>query len=142
VKQPGDRSEYHPRRVDLKGMASSATAEFDRFWPVGRARPATPAGGALLSNRFTVPMEPESIMNEAEILTHAFAMPLTSPAFPRGPYRFFDREYLIITYRTDPDILRRLLPEPLEIARNNPVVKYEIIRMPNSTGFGSYSESG
>lgn len=81
-------------------------------------------------------------MNEAEILTHAFAMPLTSPAFPRGPYRFFDREYLIITYRTDPDILRRLLPEPLEIARNNPVVKYEIIRMPNSTGFGSYSESG
>ena len=47
-------------------------------------------------------MEPESIMNEAELLTHALAMPLTSPAFPRGPYRFFDREYLIITYRTDP----------------------------------------
>jgi len=31
VKQPGDRSEYHPRRVDLKGMASSATAGSTAF---------------------------------------------------------------------------------------------------------------
>ena len=31
----------------------------------------------------------------------AYAMPLTNPSFPRGPYRFFDREYLIVTYRTD-----------------------------------------
>lgn len=81
-------------------------------------------------------------MNEAEIRKHAFAMPLTSPAFPRGPYRFFNREYLIIAYRTDPDILRRLVPEPLEIDRDNPVVKYEFIRMPDSTGFGDYTESG
>jgi acetoacetate decarboxylase len=25
----------------------------------------------------------------------AFAMPLTNPAFPSGPYRFFNREYFI-----------------------------------------------
>lgn len=30
----------------------------------------------------------------------AFAMPLTSPSFPRAPYRFVDREFLIVTYRT------------------------------------------
>ena len=70
----------------------------------------------------------------------AFAMPLTNPSYPPGPYRFVDREYLIITYRTDPDALRRVVPEPLEIL--DPVVKYEFIRMPNSTGFGDYTESG
>lgn len=81
-------------------------------------------------------------MNEADILKNAFAMPLTSPAFPRGPYRFFDREFLIVTYRTDPDRLRALVPEPLEIDRTDPLVKYEFIRMPDSTGFGDYTESG
>jgi Acetoacetate decarboxylase (ADC) len=45
----------------------------------------------------------------------AYAMPLTNPAFPRGPYRFFDREYLIVTYRTDEDALRAVVPEPLEV---------------------------
>jgi acetoacetate decarboxylase len=67
-------------------------------------------------------------------------MPLTSPAYPPGPYRFIDREYLVITYRTDPAKLRELVPEPLEVTE--PVVKYEFIRMPDSTGFGDYTETG
>jgi acetoacetate decarboxylase len=79
-------------------------------------------------------------MNEDEVRAKAFAMPLTSPAYPPGPYRFIDREYLIITYRTDPEKLRALVPEPLVI--DAPLVKYEFIRMPNSTGFGDYTESG
>ncbi len=79
-------------------------------------------------------------MKESEVRRNAFAMPLTSPAYPIGPYRFVDREYLIITYRTDPQRLRALVPEPLAIAE--PVVKYEFIRMPDSTGFGDYTESG
>ncbi|MGB8556238.1 MAG: acetoacetate decarboxylase, partial [Pseudolabrys sp.] len=45
-------------------------------------------------------------MDEAEVKARAFAMPLTSPAFPPGPYRFVNREFFIITYRTDPDALR------------------------------------
>lgn len=49
-------------------------------------------------------------MTENEVKAQAFAMPLTSPAFPCGPYRFVDREYLIITYRTDPDALRAMIP--------------------------------
>jgi len=79
-------------------------------------------------------------MTHDEIRGGAFAMPLTSPAFPRGPYRFVDREFLIVTYRSDPDALRRVVPEPLELAE--PVVKFEFIRMPDSTGFGHYCESG
>ncbi|HYA65082.1 MAG TPA: acetoacetate decarboxylase [Burkholderiaceae bacterium] len=79
-------------------------------------------------------------MNENEVRSRAFAMPLTSPAYPIGPYRFHNREYLIITYRTDPKKLRELVPEPLQV--DEPLVKYEFIRMPDSTGFGDYTESG
>ena len=79
-------------------------------------------------------------MKENEIRDQAFAMPLTHPAYPPGPYRFVNREFFIITYRTDPALLRALVPEPLEIEA--PLVKYEFIRMPDSTGFGDYTESG
>jgi acetoacetate decarboxylase len=54
-------------------------------------------------------------MQEDLVRSKAFAMPLTSPAYPVGPYRFSHREYLIITYRTDPDKLRELVPEPLQV---------------------------
>ena len=52
-------------------------------------------------------------MKESDVRARAFAMPLTSPAFPPGPYRFRQREYLIIAYRTNPDKLRAVVPEPL-----------------------------
>ena len=70
----------------------------------------------------------------------AYSMPLTNPSFPPGPYRFFNREYFIITYRTDPEALAAVVPEPLEVTE--PIVKYEFIRMPDSTGFGDYTETG
>ena len=79
-------------------------------------------------------------MHEDTVRTRAFAMPLTNPAYPIGPYRFRNREYLIITYRTDPQKLRELVPEPLQV--REPLVKFEFIRMPDSTGFGDYTESG
>jgi acetoacetate decarboxylase len=81
-------------------------------------------------------------MREKEVLERAFAMPLTSPAYPPGPYRFVNREYLIITYRTDPARLRAVVPEPLELDAREALVKYEFIRMPDSNGFGDYTESG
>ena len=73
-----------------------------------------------------------------DVKARAFAMPLTSPAFPQGPYRFVNREYLIITYRTDREALEKVVPEPLTF--DEPIVKYEFIRMPDSTGFGNYTE--
>jgi acetoacetate decarboxylase len=81
-------------------------------------------------------------MREKEVLERAFAMPLTSPAYPPGPYRFVNREYLIITYRTDPAKLRSVVPAPLDVDEREALVKYEFIRMPDSNGFGDYTESG
>ncbi len=79
-------------------------------------------------------------MKAQDVLKRAFAMPLENPSYPPGPYRFVDREYLIITYRTDPAALRAVVPAEFELPE--PLVKYEFIRMPNSTGFGDYTESG
>ena len=66
--------------------------------------------------------------------------PLGAPAFPRGPYRFTNREYVNITYRTDADALRAVVPEPLEF--DDPLVRFEIMRMPDVTGLGDYTECG
>src|ERR1700756_4407308 len=79
-------------------------------------------------------------MRESDVRERAFAMPLTSPAYPPGPYRYVNREFLIITYRTDPQKLRARVPEPL--VPDGVTVKYEFIRMPDSTGFGDYTETG
>jgi acetoacetate decarboxylase len=79
-------------------------------------------------------------MNKADVKKQAFAMPLFSPAYPRGPYRFINREFLTITYETDMDLLREVVPAPLEVVE--PLVQFEFIRMPDSTGFGDYTESG
>ena len=79
-------------------------------------------------------------MKEKEVRERAFAMPLTNPAYPPGPYRFVNREYMIITYRSDPEKLRAVVPAPLELDGSH--VKYEFIRMPDSTGFGDYTETG
>jgi acetoacetate decarboxylase len=77
---------------------------------------------------------------DEDTVRKSFAMPATSPAFPMGPYRFVNREYMIITYRTDRAALEKVVPAPLQIADD--IVKYEFIRMPDSTGFGDYTETG
>jgi acetoacetate decarboxylase len=78
-------------------------------------------------------------MNRDEILS-ATSMPLASPSYPRGPYRFINREYLVIHYETDPGAIRRMLPEPLEPDGNH--VFFEWMKMPDSSGFGNYEEAG
>lgn len=69
------------------------------------------------------------------------SMPAASPSYPAGPYRFINREFLVITYETDAELIRAQLPEPLEPIEQ-PIVHYEWIKMPDSSGFGSYTESG
>jgi acetoacetate decarboxylase len=79
-------------------------------------------------------------MKIADVKNTAFGMPLTSPSFTRGPYRYVNREYLSITYRTDPAAIERILPEPLKAP--DPLVKFQFIKMPDSTGFGEYRAAG
>jgi acetoacetate decarboxylase len=68
-------------------------------------------------------------------------MPIQSPSYPKGPYRFLDREYLNILYESDTEAIRAAVPEPLEPDGSGTVI-YEFIKMPDSSGFGDYAESG
>ena len=77
----------------------------------------------------------------AEDILKLRSTPLSSPSYPAGPYRFVDREYMTITYETDPALIREHLPEPLVPNAEN-IVVYEWIKMPDSSGFGDYTESG
>ena len=79
-------------------------------------------------------------MDIKSIRQSAFAMPVHNPAYPRPPFRFLNREYFIISYETDIEALRAVVPEPLK--PENALVHYEFIRMPDSSGFGDYTESG
>ena len=59
-------------------------------------------------------------------------MPLTSPSFARGPYRYTNREYLVVIYRTSRATLEEAVPEPLTF--DEPLVRREFIRTESSTG--------
>jgi hypothetical protein len=47
--------------------------------------------------------------------------PAASPSYPRGPYTFYNREYFIIEFESDPIAIRKRVPEPLEPAPGNKV---------------------
>ncbi|MEJ8796626.1 acetoacetate decarboxylase [Trinickia caryophylli] len=79
-------------------------------------------------------------MTEDDIRQNAFAMPFANPAYPRPPFRFVNREYFIISYESDIEAIRAVVPAPLTV--DNAIVHYEFIRMPDSSGFGDYTESG
>ena len=89
-------------------------------------------------------------MDAREVLTH-LTTPLTAPPYPAvlnnrsrqelfKTGRFIDREYLNIYYRTDPEALRRIVPEPLEI--DDPVVRFEVMHMGDVGVSGPYTEAG
>lgn len=79
-------------------------------------------------------------MNREQILALP-SMPPGNPSYPAGPYRFINREYLTVVYECNPEAIRAAVPEPLEPEGSGRVI-YEWIRMPDSSGFGNYSESG
>lgn len=79
-------------------------------------------------------------MNEKEVLALQ-SMPAASPGYGRPPYRFIGREFMVITYESDPVAIRQAVPEPLQPDGSH-AVSYEWIKMPDSSGLGSYEESG
>ena len=58
-------------------------------------------------------------MKLADVKAKAFAMPLNDPAYPKPPYKFYNREFVVINYRTDPDKLREAILRQSEIHELN-----------------------
>jgi acetoacetate decarboxylase len=78
-------------------------------------------------------------MRREELLGQV-ATPLGTSAYPWPPYRFTDREYLNILYRTDTEAAKALVPEPLVV--EDPLVRFEVMAMPDVSGLGAYTECG
>lgn len=76
----------------------------------------------------------------ADEVARRITTPLTGPAFPPTRPRFTDREYLNVVYRTDPAAARAAVPEPLGIGE--PLVRFEVMRMGDVSGYGPYVEAG
>ena len=75
-------------------------------------------------------------MNKADVLKLS-SMPLQSPTYPAGPYKFYNRQYLIVHYRTDPARIRAMLPEPL--MPDGDTVSIQWLDLPDGEGLGAYS---
>ena len=98
---------------------------------VARLSPIPNAGTS--NSRVSVKMKKEDVLKQ-------YTTPTGAPAFVPGPHRFTSREYLNITYRTDREALVKQVPEPLEV--DEPLVRFEVMNMPDTTGYGSYVECG
>ncbi|MGI5424206.1 acetoacetate decarboxylase [Streptomyces sp. CA-179760] len=76
----------------------------------------------------------------AEDVRQHVTTPLSSPAYAPMVPRFTDREYLNVVYRTDSEALRAVVPEPLRI--DDPLVRFEVMKMGDVSGYGPYTEAG
>lgn len=78
---------------------------------------------------------------KSETIISLQSMPAASASYGRPPCRFINREYFTVSYESDPDLIKAAVPEPLEPDGSN-LVLYEWIKMPDSSGLGTYEESG
>ena len=103
--------------------------------------PAPADGGSFSSTVAPIPARPIAIQERVSTYEHrrhsraGLRHAADQSRLPRGPYRFTNREFFIITYRTDPAKLREVVPEPLQPASD--LVNFEFIRMPDSTGLAT-----
>ncbi|WP_238066135.1 MULTISPECIES: acetoacetate decarboxylase [Pseudomonas] len=90
------------------------------------------SGGLYLPNSAAgTPWTPESVRQKA------YAMPVVSPGYPQPPSWFLDRPSLTITYRTDIELARAMVPEPLMV--KDPLVSLSFLWMV-APGIGDYYE--
>jgi acetoacetate decarboxylase len=88
-------------------------------------------------------VDPRRNLMRAEQVAVRHAPPLTAPPYPLRSNRFFDREYLNISYRTDPGALRAAplsdLPV-LEIVDASHILTY--LTLKPATPIYDYLEAG
>ncbi|MGY2260216.1 acetoacetate decarboxylase [Pseudomonas sp. SDO55104_S430] len=110
------------------GLTAAATPLFTQS---GNAQ-ASATGGLFLPDSIAGhALTPESVREKA------FAMPLHAPAYARPPSAFLDRPSLTISYRTDMELARALVPEPLVV--KDPIVSLSFLSMV-APGIGDYYE--
>lgn len=108
------------------GLAAAASPLF------AQSSAGSATGGIFLPDSIAgTPLTPEGVRQKA------FAMPLHAPAYVQPPSAFLDRPSLTISYRTDMQLARALVPEPLVI--KDPIVSLSFLSMV-APGIGDYYE--
>lgn len=74
----------------------------------------------------------------ADIVKSGFSTPLDAPMVPPFPFTFRDAEILTLTYRTDPEAIRALLPQPLVSTGDR--VMIHVYKMNDTDWLGPYHE--
>lgn len=77
------------------------------------------------------------ILSAERVRKQAYCIPLASPSYAPLPLQILDRESLAVSYRTDLDKARSLVPEPLEV--EDPIVTLTFLYMV-LPGLGNYYE--
>jgi len=73
-----------------------------------------------------------------DIVRGGFSTPLDAPMVPPFPFAFRDVDILTLVYRTDPEAIRALLPEPL--VATGDAVMIHFYRMADTSWLGPYQE--
>lgn len=74
-----------------------------------------------------------------QILSGEFSTPYDAPSVPPFPFSFRNAEVMTLAWRSDPDVIQRILPPPLEATSD--VVLAHIYKMNDTEWLGSYFES-
>ena len=87
----------------------AAAAGDPRAWLMAQIKGAVPLAGntplAASDQIFTELLAARDEYQQMKREAAAPSMPVFSPSYPRGPFRFIRREYLIVTYETEPDAI-------------------------------------
>ncbi len=67
-----------------------------------------------------------------------YSIPSTAPLYQRPPYEYRDCWWMSIMFKTTPEVLRELVPEPLK--PNEDSVMMAMLGTPRAAGVGSYHE--
>ena len=77
-------------------------------------------------------------MSHKSTIEDAYSIPRTAPLYGKPPFEYRDCWQMCISFKTTPEIIRELVPEPLVPNRDNLVLCS--INRDNSSGFGHYNE--
>ncbi|WP_085727217.1 acetoacetate decarboxylase [Pseudomonas sp. R37(2017)] len=113
------------------GLAAASTPLLAQSLSGTQSSTRTTGGLYLPNSAAGTPLTPESVRQKA------YAMPIVSPAYPQPPSWFLDRPSLTISYRTDIELVRAMVPEPLVV--KDPIVSLSFLWMV-APGIGDYYE--
>ena len=108
---------FRKRSVSTCSSFSSASSQSPRGQSVAPGEPPFPAFHAMKNTHWCLLLAPllalGSVAAAADLPSSPYSMPAVGPAYPPPPWRYRDCRLLVLTLRSDPEVVKRLVPPPL-----------------------------